>query len=187
MTRRRLLILILVGLAAGVLPFYWATRWRYIVIHHSGGSSGDLELLRRVHRERQARDPIDEIPYHFVIGNGKGMPLGEIAETGRWRRRLWGAHMSVRNTDRNLRGIGICLIGDFETGPVPEAQFQAALTLTRQLMARFRIPRENVTFHGGTPGEMTLCPGRNFPRDRFLRALADGEQISLSGRPPAAS
>ena len=116
-------------------------------------------------------DPIDEPPYHFIIGNGNGMGVGEVAQTGRWRRRLWGAHMSGRNPDRNMRGIGICLIGDFETDTVPEDQLQAALALTRQLMERFGIPPENVTFHGGTPGEMTLCPGRKFPRQRFLRGL----------------
>jgi N-acetylmuramoyl-L-alanine amidase len=171
LTRRRLLTLILMGAAASAAPFYWASRWRYIVVHHSGGGSGDIELLRRVHRERQARDPIDEPPYHFIIGNGNGMGLGEVAQTGRWRRRLWGAHMSGRNPDRNMRGIGICLIGDFETDTVPEDQLQAALALTRQLMERFGIPPENVTFHGGTPGEMTLCPGRKFPRQRFLRGV----------------
>lgn len=173
MTRRSLVMLILMGIAASALPFYWAARWRYIVIHHSGGGTGDLELLRRVHRERQARDPIDEIPYHFVIGNGRGMGLGEVAATGRWRRRLWGAHLSGRNPDRNWRGIGICLIGDFEAGQVPDIQLEAAMALTRRLMARFGIPPENVTFHGGTPGEMTLCPGRHFPRERFMRGLAD--------------
>jgi N-acetylmuramoyl-L-alanine amidase len=180
MTRRGFLALILLAVIAIAFPFYWASRWRYIVIHHSGGGSGDLELLLRVHRQRQARDPIDEIPYHFVIGNGRGMGLGEVAETGRWQRRLWGAHMSRRNPDRNMRGIGICLIGNFETTQVPEAQFQAALALTRQLMQRFSIPPDDVSFHGGTPGEMTLCPGRNFPRERFIRALAaDASRASV--------
>jgi N-acetylmuramoyl-L-alanine amidase len=155
-----------------VSALYWPTRWRYIVIHHSGGAYGDVDLLRRVHRERQPHDPIDEIPYHFLIGNGNGLRLGEVVETGRWRLRLWGAHVSGRNPDRNLRGIGICLIGDFERTPVPDVQIEAALTLTRSLMHRFQIPPGRVTFHGKTPGEMTSCPGRNFPSERFLKAIS---------------
>jgi N-acetylmuramoyl-L-alanine amidase len=155
-----------------VSALYWPKRWRYIVIHHSGGAYGDVELLRRVHRERQPNDPIDEIPYHFLIGNGNGLQLGEVVETGRWRLQMWGAHVSRRNRDRNFRGIGICLIGDFERTQVSDTQFQAALVLTRSLMRQFRIPLERVTFHGHTPGEMTSCPGKNFPSERLLRAIS---------------
>lgn len=155
-----------------ISALYWPKRWRYIVIHHSGGAYGDIDLLRRVHRERQPNDSIDEIPYHFLIGNGNGLGLGELVETERWRLHLWGSHVSGRNLDRNLRGIGICLIGNFESTDVPEAQLQAALALTRRLMRRFHIPPERVTFHGRTPGEMTACPGRNFPSRRFLDAIS---------------
>jgi N-acetylmuramoyl-L-alanine amidase len=173
MNRRTLLALLGMGglLIAGA--FHWKARWRYITIHHSAGGYGDIELLRRVHRERQPRDPVDEIPYHFLIGNGNGLPLADVVETGRWRVGLWGAHVSGRNLDRNFRGIGICLIGDFEKTQVPEAQFQAAAGLTRRLMREFRIRPENVTLHGKTPGEMTDCPGKNFPGDRFMRAIRE--------------
>ena len=171
MNRRSVLALLgSVGLFI-VSALYWPKRWRYITIHHSGGTYGDVELLRRVHRERQPKDPIDEIPYHFLIGNGNGLRPGEVVETERWRLRIWGAHVSGRNLDRNFRGIGICLIGDFETAQVPDSQFQAAIALTRSLMHRFRIPPEHVTLHGKTPGEMTSCPGRNFPSRQFMQAL----------------
>lgn len=161
--------------SAGLLiasALYWPKRWRYIVIHHSGGAYGDVDLLRRVHRERQPNDPINEIPYHFLIGNGNGLRLGEVVETERWRLHIWGAHVSGRNLDRNFRGIGICLIGDFERTQVPDSQLQAAVVLTRSLMSRFRISPGGVTFHGRTPGEMTSCPGRNFPSGRFLEAIS---------------
>lgn len=173
MKRRTVLWLLALGVPLIMAPRYWTTRWRYITIHHSGGDYGDVELLRRVHRERQPRDPIDAIPYHFLIGNGNGLPLGEVVETERWRRRLWGAHLSARNLDRNFRGIGICLIGDFAKGDVPDLQYQAAVELTRGLMQRFGILPENVTFHGETPGESTLCPGKNFPKDRFTAAISE--------------
>lgn len=168
--RRRTFLL--AGLLAAGGGWWWQARWRYIVVHHSGGTSGDLDFLRRVHRERQARDPIDMIPYHFVIGNGRGMGLGETLPTRRWTYALWGAH--VRGRDRNFRGIGICLIGNFEEREVPEAQYLALLDLTRTLMRRHRIEAANVSLHGQTPGERTRCPGRNFPAARFFDEIATG-------------
>ena len=170
MNRRHLLALAGSGVVLAGAPVYWAARWRYITIHHSGGHFGDIELLRRVHRERQPNDPVDAIPYHFVIGNGNGLRLGEVVMTARWRFRVWGAHLSTGNIDRNFRGIGICLVGNFETAEVPEVQFQAAVSLSRDLMRRFSISHDRLTLHGHTPGETTLCPGRKFPRERFLRA-----------------
>ena len=93
-----------------------------------------------------------------------------MVSTARWRFRVWGAHLSAGNIDRNFRGIGICLVGNFETAEVPEVQFQAAVSLSRDLMRRFGISHDRLTLHGHTAGETTLCPGRKFPRERFLRA-----------------
>jgi hypothetical protein len=157
-------------LAGGAL--YWPNRWKYIVVHHSAGGFGNIEFLQRVHRQRQAGDPLDAIPYHFVIGNGNGMKMGEVQSDWRQKYGLWGAHVSGRNFDHNFRGLGICLIGNFELHPVPEGQFTALVSLTRLLMSRYRIPVECVSGHGHTPGELTKCPGKLFPMDRFLAALS---------------
>jgi hypothetical protein len=70
-------------------------------------------------------DPIDAIAYHYIIGNGNGLGMGEIASDWRQSYNLWGAHVSISNLDHNFRGIGICLIGNFENGEVPLAQYQA--------------------------------------------------------------
>ena len=160
----------LVGLGAALAAS--PVRFDHIVIHHSGGGSGDPQMLRQVHRERQPNDPIDAIPYHFVIGNGRGMTDGEVYASSRWRWRLWGAHLSARNTRLNVSAIGICVIGNFETAQMSAAQFAALSDLCRHLMASFGIPVGNIGFHGHVPGEATACPGRNFPRDRLIAALA---------------
>lgn len=162
------LILGAVGLG-GVL---WPTRWRYIVIHHSAGAFGDIEFLQRVHRQRQPGDPIDAIPYHYVVGNGNGLGVGEVASDWRQSLNLWGAHVSTRNRTRNLFGIGICLVGNLEETPIPDGQFQALVGLTRQLMDRYEIPLWNVQGHGMIHGETTKCPGRHFPMGEFRQALA---------------
>jgi hypothetical protein len=160
----------LAGVAtAGV--FWWPNRWKYIVIHHSAGNFGTIEFLQQVHRDRQAGDPIDAIPYHFVIGNGNGLQLGEIASDWRQDLDIWGTHVSANNMSRNFLGIGICLIGNFEEKGVPEKQFGALVALTKDLMARHSILARNVVFHGKIEGESTKCPGRNFPFDKFTEAI----------------
>ncbi|WP_299617881.1 N-acetylmuramoyl-L-alanine amidase [Pelagibius sp.] len=50
-------------------------------------------------------------------------------------------------------------------------QYDATVTLCRDLMRRFRIAADRVTLHGETPGEATLCPGKNFPRDSFFKDM----------------
>jgi N-acetylmuramoyl-L-alanine amidase len=162
-------------LAAGA---YWPRRWKYIVIHHSAGSYGDIDFLQRVHKQRQSRDPVDAIPYHYVIGNGNGLGLGELASDWRQTFNLWGTHVSAHNVDRNYRGIGICLIGNFEIDHVPAKQYSALVALTRQLMNRYGISPENVAGHGYIPGEATKCPGRNFPYSSFLADIAKDKDFS---------
>lgn len=173
MNRRSFLLstaLVLGAMSSGV--FYWPKRWNYIVIHHSAGNYGDIPFLQKIHRERQANDPVDAIPYHYIIGNGNGLGLGEI--DGDWRQayHIWGAHVSAKNSDRNFRGIGVCLIGNYETTEVPEKQYEALVTLTRQLMADHNIPVTNVSGHGYIAGESTRCPGKNFPMESFLKDIS---------------
>lgn len=162
------------GALGGLLAFgalYWPNRWRHIVIHHSGGDFATIEFLQRVHRQRQAGDPVDAIPYHFVIGNGNGLLMGEVASD--WRRdfNIWGTHLSANNTVKNFLGLGICLVGNFELYDVPERQFEALVTLTTSLMQRYDIPASNVGFHGLIDGESSKCPGRRFPYRKFQIAI----------------
>ena len=173
MNRRRFLITsgALVG-ALGAGAIYWPNRWKYIVIHHSAGDYGTIEFLQQVHRERQAGDPIDAIPYHYVIGNGNGLGLGEVASDWRKDYNIWGTHLSARNKAKNFLGLGICLIGNFEETNVPEAQFNALVSLTKSLMNEYGIAANNVGFHGQLDGEHSKCPGRHFPHERFTAAIA---------------
>ena len=169
MNRRNALIagsLILGTIATGGL--FWPNRWKYIIIHHSAGNYGNVPFLQKVHRERQAKDPIDAIPYHYIIGNGNGMEMGEIASDWRQDYNIWGAHVSMRNSDINFRGLGICLIGNYEANKVPPKQYAALVNLTRKLMSKYAISVDKVYGHGFIPGESTKCPGKHFPMQTFL-------------------
>ena len=173
MNRRKFLFtstFIAAAVSAGSM--YWVKRWKYIVIHHSAGNYGNIEFLQKVHRQRQAGDPVDAIPYHYIIGNGNGSGVGEVASDWRNDYKLWGAHVSANNVDRNFRGIGICLIGNFEEHSVPEQQYQALVTLTKFLMKEYKIGVDEVTGHGHTNGESTKCPGKYFPMERLKKDIA---------------
>lgn len=172
MNRRRFLVAS--GAIGGVLvagAIWWPRRWKYIVIHHSAGNYGTIEFLQEVHRERQSGDPIDAIPYHYVIGNGNGLGLGEIASDWRQELDIWGTHVSANNMARNFLGLGICLVGNLEETEMPAPQFDALVSLTRSLMSRYDIAPVNVGFHGKIPGESTVCPGKKFPRQQFQTAI----------------
>jgi N-acetyl-anhydromuramyl-L-alanine amidase AmpD len=152
--------------------FHWKNRWKYIVIHHSAGSSGDLSFFQRVHRQRQAKDPINAIPYHYIIGNGNGLAMGQVASDWRQSYDIWGAHVSMNNPDHNFRGIGICLVGNFEHVAVPAVQYQSLVRLTQSLMLKYDISHRNVVGHGMIKGESTKCPGNRFPMKTFEADIA---------------
>ena len=84
----------------GLAAMYWPNRWKYIVVHHSAGSFGNIDFLQKVHRER-TKDPIHAIAYHYIIGNGNGLADGEVDSDIRKEYNLWGSHVSVNNLDRN--------------------------------------------------------------------------------------
>ena len=170
--KRRTFVAAATTLAIGAGAMYWPERWRYIVIHHTAGSFATLEFLREVHRDRQPGDPTDAIPYHYVIGNGNGIPMGQVEAGWRTDIHLWGTHVSERNTARNFFGLGVCLVGNFEQSDVPAEQFDSLVTLSRQLMNRYGIPLANVVGHGKIDGELTKCPGARFPFDKLRNALS---------------
>ena len=167
-SRRWFLLSIPVALAGF---YFWnkKKRWKYIVIHHSAGSSGNLNFLRGVHRERFPKSRY--MAYHFVVGNGKGMGCGEVDHGSRWNYQLWGAHVSYRNRFMNANGIGICMIGNFEKHKMDEKQYQGMVRLIKYLKVMYKIPSENVLFHGKIRKEQTLCPGKNFPYERFKKDI----------------
>jgi len=154
-----------------LFSYWWTQRWNYIVIHHSAGDYGNIKFLQKVHRERQSKDPLDAIPYHYIIGNGNGLGVGVVKSDWRQAWNIWGMHVSGHNVDRNFRGLGICLIGNFEIKNISEKQYQALVKLTKELMKKYNIPLSNVSGHGYTKGEQTKCPGKHFPMERFLRDL----------------
>ena len=155
--------------------------WKYIVIHHTATSTGSVESIHQTHLMRRDADgnPWRGIGYHFVIGNGHGMPDGAVRPTFRWQDQIDGAHAG--DATYNASGIGVCLVGYFEQDPPSAAQLEALAGLTQSLSAGFDIPPQNIIGHDEV--RSTACPGRYFPMQELTQILS-GEAQSFDA--PAA-
>ena len=142
--------------AIGRLEAPLGRDWKHIVIHHSYTDSGSEAIFDKYHRQQRGWLGVG---YHFVIGNGNGSPDGAIEVTFRWEEQLQGAHAGVE--EYNQRGIGICLVGDFERGYPTTKQMASLVALVNYLQQRCRIPASQVLLHRHL--KVTECPGRNFP------------------------
>jgi len=159
-------------------------RWRYIVLHHTATDEGGLEAIDAEHRRRKDREgnPWLGIGYHFLIGNGRGMADGLVQPTFRWKQQLHGAHAG--NRSYNEEGIGICLVGNFDSYPPTPRQIAAARELVRMLSARFDIEPQNIVCHQDVGA--TRCPGAKFPVAEIVgpdAAISTGRNAAARSSP----
>jgi hypothetical protein len=169
---------------AGVLPREAPmdrTRWNAIVIHHSGTPAGDAASIARMHGD----EGLAGLGFHFVVGNGQGLPDGFIEVGPRWNRQLPGAHVASRPAadgsrlvslradasaeQLNLHAVGICLIGNGERRPFTERQVHEVASLVRRLQRELGIPAERVFLHSDVAP--VASPGSYFPTGAFEAQL----------------
>lgn len=142
-----------------------ARRWRYIVVHHSATPGGNPRAFEAWHRSPSRHFALG-MAYHFVIGNGRGMPDGAIEAGSRWRLQQQGAHIAAalrdEETGANLasESIGICLVGNFEHSEPTRAQRAALQRLLAVLQRRYAIASSRVQGHSDIHPGHTACPGR---------------------------
>lgn len=162
------------------------SRWNAIVIHHSGSPAGDAGSIARMH----GSEGLAGLGYHFVIGNGQGMPDGQVEVGPRWNRQLPGAHVAsagrvgadVRMAARsnatpdelNLHAIGICLVGNGDRREFTDRQIEELASLVRRIQRTLDIPSERVFLHSDV--SQTTSPGRYFPTARFEEQLLRGNR-----------
>ena len=132
-------------------------RWKYIVLHHSATPNGNASIFGNYHK---SRGMTNGLAYHFVIGNGSKSRDGEVEIGPRWPRQIQGGHVSTSSV--NAVGIGICLVGNFEsTRPTPR-QVSAMYQLVGYLKTHCARYAKVAVHKEINPGR-TLCPGRFFP------------------------
>jgi hypothetical protein len=176
-------------------PTVAARQWQYVVVHHTATGAGNVDSINASHLKNKDKsgNPWLGIGYHFVIGNGDGMTDGAIEPTFRWRTQIQGAHAGSANKDYNERGIGVCLVGNFEKSPPTAAQKKSVKLLVQTLRNEYHIPVANVVGHKDIRASATECPGKFFPMAEvaagtpgmLLGLDSDGvplEEIALNNR-----
>lgn len=124
-------------------------QWKYIVLHHSASNDSTIGGIADWHVRGLGWKAMG---YHFVIDR-----IGLIHVGERWRMQWEGAHCKG---PRNQDGIGVCLIGNFDESPPPDAQERAAAALVDFLKTRLEIEDQNIVDHRDYAA--TRCPGTHF-------------------------
>lgn len=152
-----------------IISLYPSHKWRYIIIHHSATDQGNSLYINIAHKQRGFDGGVG---YHFVIDNGtKGKTNGQIEATPRWIKQMNGAHCKA--SEMNYKGIGICLVGNFNIEEVSKEQMDSLVYLVKVLREYYKIPSRNIMGHGQVRGARTDCPGKKFPWNEFMSRLKD--------------
>lgn len=139
-------------------------KWKYIVGHHSAIRQGNAAIYDRNHRRRGMGNGL---AYHFVIGNGVDSGDGEIEIGSRWLKQLDGGHVSKESV--NERGIGICVVGNFQKTKPTRKQIASFTALVDYLGNDLLRGNYKFTVHKEVDRNHTVCPGRNFPTSTMHR------------------
>jgi N-acetyl-anhydromuramyl-L-alanine amidase AmpD len=105
-----------------------------------------------------------------VIGNGKGMPDGEIAVGARWPKQLYGGHLA--SFSQNNVAIGICLVGNFDATRPSTKQMASLKALIESLRKRCKLKATAVKTHQQIHPRHTRCPGRYFDSKKLVKELS---------------
>jgi hypothetical protein len=129
-------------------------KWRRIIVHSATGMNNNLPMR-----------------CHFVIDpKASSMGLG-IRSTKLWGQQVPGYHALIApQRDYNSDSIGICLIGDFSKSQLPQGQFDALVSLVRELQKTCKIDGDSVYLYSQLDAQSRL-PGKNFPVADFDAAL----------------
>lgn len=140
-------------------------RWNRIVLVHSGSPTGSPAAIEDTHRSVG----YDGLGFHFVVGNGAGMPDGQIHVGYRWMDQQDGAQLAgLAGSSKGI--IEVCLIGDGDRRPFGKEQLLRTAQLVSALAERLGISPEEVHLHQDLA--QTSSPGRYFPRQAFEELLA---------------
>jgi len=146
----------------------------YIVIHHSLTKDGATVSWSAIREYHMVTNHWSDIGYHWgveLIGSHYEMIVGRTMNDD-------GAHCKEANMNR--KGVGICLIGNFDLSPPPLDQLKAACRLVAWIMDWCGIPQERIIGHRDAGmmngydwkvGQYKSCPGSQFDMDYFKGLL----------------
>jgi hypothetical protein len=155
-------LLVVVFLIIVLLKFFYPTRYKWIVIHHSASSHDNLASIRNFHYQRHGWL---EAGYHLILSNGStNIPTGHLEATNRYL--LSSYSMASRNRKYNLRGIHLCVIGNYEDFPPSEIIKSSIASAINLLQKKYRIPDKHILLHRDIG--QTLCPGKHITKEQIL-------------------
>ena len=146
------------------------SRWKGIIIHHSGEPAGNAQSMQRLHLGYGYRS----MGYHFLVGNGNGMGDGVVHVGERWIEQASGWHaVGPDAAFHNRHAVAICLMGNGDRRRFTDRQMAQLISLVRRLQRRLNIPPSAVRLHRDVAPGLTNSPGARFP-------VADLEQQLLN-------
>lgn len=145
----------------------------HIVLHHSLTEDGKTVSWSAIRQYHVKTNGWRDIGYHFGIEDINGtleILFGRLPNED-------GAH--CQDAGMNRKGIGICLVGNFDAQVPTTELWSKARGLVLYLMDAYKIPAENVIGHREAQASLPLskrksCPGKLFNMDRFRKDLKQG-------------
>jgi len=148
--------------------------WQKIIVHSSLGQQGTMEDLDNAWNQfyiSQGMPGNRGGGYHFVINDAKGHDDGVLEIAPRWEEQVYGDFLDGEFANQELRqSIGICVMGDVESGPFSPKQMDTLVSLIRVLQERYDIPRDRVEFRVAQ-GSDGVAP--YFPEAEIRRRIRD--------------
>ena len=153
-----------------------------VTLHHSGTRFDSLESgvtasqLRSIQHHHQASNGWADIAYHYVVDRA-----GRIWEG---RSLCWqGAHAG--NHELNRGNIGVCVLGDYRSQQLTQAQTDSLLRLFESIRTKYTISRSRFYTHREIREQnqagSTICPGNELTH--LMQRFRSDRTVSLSSSP----
>lgn len=144
----------------------------HIVLHHSLTNDKQTVSWSAIREYHIKTNGWRDIGYNFGvedIGGRYEILLGRLPDED-------GAH--CKELSMNQKGLGVCLVGNFDAQVPTLEQWEKAKSLVRWIMLEWKIPVANIIGHreaqamaGLFPAQRKSCPGKLFDLDKFRSEL----------------
>ena len=139
-----------------------------LVLHYTGMETGDAALERMCYEQAS-------VSAHYMIRED-----GSVAQLVDEEKRAWHAGVSRWQADEDLnsRSIGIEIVNgghdwprdDGSLPPYPDAQINAVIELSDEIISRWEIPQTRIVGHSDIAPTRKQDPGEHFPWAKLAQA-----------------